>query len=117
VRIEIRDVAGENCVTLAEGQKLYELIHPELEKALPVELDFNGCQVFASPFFNAAIGQLLRDQPPDRLNSLLRFQHLSPSGHRLLSRVIDNSKQYYSNEALRSATDQAILGESDEAEV
>ncbi|MBD2542537.1 STAS-like domain-containing protein [Planktothricoides sp. FACHB-1370] len=31
----------------------------------PVELDFAGVEIFASPFFNFAIGQLLRDISPD----------------------------------------------------
>jgi hypothetical protein len=115
MRIEIKDIAGENCVSLEEGLKLYELIHTELARGAPVELDFAGCQVFASPFFNAAIGQLLRDVSPDDLNRQLGVANLSDAGHRLLTRVIRNSKEYYESESLRRASDDVMSQESDEA--
>lgn len=52
---------GANCITLDDGQQVYNAIHPELTAGHPVELDFDRVEIFASPFFNAAIGQLLKD--------------------------------------------------------
>ncbi|MDF5723445.1 MAG: STAS-like domain-containing protein [Rhizonema sp. PD37] len=39
---------------------------------IPVELDFGEVDIFASPFFNFAIGQLLRDIKSKDLNRLLK---------------------------------------------
>ena len=66
-----------------------------------VELDFDGVSVFASLFFNAAIGQLLKDIGPETLNRLLHLDNLNPLGQDLLRRVIDNSKRYYASKEYR----------------
>ncbi|MBN4005571.1 MAG: STAS-like domain-containing protein [Nostoc sp. LPT] len=50
---------GKNCTTPGDGQKVYALVYPELLAEHQVELDFAGVEIFASPFFNFAIGQLL----------------------------------------------------------
>ena len=74
----------------------------------PVELDFTGVQVFASPFFNLAIGHLLKDIPADNLNRLVEFTAISSEGWNVLERVIANAKHYYSDEQFRNAVDAVI---------
>ncbi|HAX78108.1 MAG TPA: hypothetical protein DCY88_20390 [Cyanobacteria bacterium UBA11372] len=108
MRHDIHDLIGKACMTPDEGQKVYDLIYPELVANRPVELDFARVEIFASPFFNFAIGQLLRDISPDTLNRLLKFSHLNPVGRHVLTRVIENSKQYYSNENTRKAVDEVV---------
>jgi hypothetical protein len=54
-------------------------------------------KIFASPFFNAAVGQLVKDFKPDSLNRLLKVQNLSPLGQDVLKRVIENAKLYFSS--------------------
>ncbi len=56
MKYDIRNLVGENCMTPDEGQQVYNLIYPELVADRPVELDFSGVDIFASPFFNFAIG-------------------------------------------------------------
>ncbi|WP_354635933.1 STAS-like domain-containing protein [Planktothricoides raciborskii] len=108
MRHQIHDLIGFACMTPDEGQKVYDLIYPELLADRPVELDFAGVEIFASPFFNFAIGQLLRDISPDTLNRLLKFSHLNAIGKQVLKRVIENSKQYYANEKTRKTVDQVL---------
>jgi hypothetical protein len=105
---EILTLVGKNCITPIDGQKVYDLVHPELQADQPVELDFNGVEIFASPFFNFAIGQLLRDISPDNLNRLLKFSDLKPVGRQTLKLVIENSKRYYSDPKFRDRLDQVI---------
>lgn len=72
MKYDIRNLIGENCMTPDNGQKVYNLIHPELVADRPVKLDFTGVDIFASPFFNFAIGQLLKDfQPEDHYRQLI----------------------------------------------
>jgi hypothetical protein len=113
MKCEIKSLVGENCITLEDGQKVYDQIYLELKAGRPVELDFTGTEVFASPFFNAAIGRLLKDIEADDLNKLLTVSHLTSAGMEVLKRVIENSKEYYSDAETRKALDD-ILSEQAE---
>jgi hypothetical protein len=108
--IVIKDLFGENCITLEDGQKLYDIIHPKLMAQQAVELDFSGVLIFASPFMNAAIGQLLRDIAPDDLNRLLIInrQKITRVGLSILKVVINNAKAYYSDASYREAVEASL---------
>lgn len=113
MKIDVHKIIGENCITLEDGQKVYDLINPELSAGRTVELDFTNVTVFASPFFNSAIGRLLKDIKPDDLNRLLKIINLVPAGLTVLKRVIENSKEYYSNGAVRKALDEVLLDQAE----
>ncbi len=113
MKIDIHKMIGENCITLEDGQKIYDLIYPELLADHIVELVFTNVTVFASPFFNSAIGRLLKDIKPDDLNRLLKITNLVPAGLTVLKRVIENSKEYYSNEGARKARDEVLLEQAE----
>lgn len=104
----IYEITGEYATDADSGQQVYDLIHPELLTGNSVELDFSGVSVFASAFFNFAIGQLLKDLSPDRLNELLKVTNLSPNGHSILKRVIENAKHYYSDAQYQNAVDTVL---------
>ena len=95
MRIKVKELVGENAMTLDDGEVIYARIHDPLTQGETVELDFDGVQVFASPFFNAGVGRLLGDLTVDTLNAHLKFEHLSDFGARVLRRVIENAKDYY----------------------
>lgn len=113
MRLNLFDLVGEHCITLQDGEKVYALIHPELAAGRAVELDFLKVGVFASPFFNGAIGRLLEDIKSEDLNRLLKISNLNDVGYMALKRVIENSKEYYSNPTLRDVLDE-ILAEQAE---
>ncbi|NET30433.1 MAG: STAS-like domain-containing protein [Cyanothece sp. SIO1E1] len=102
---KVYELTGEYAMSSESGQKLYDLIHPELLADNSVELDFSGVNVFASAFFNFAIGQLLKDISSDDLNRQLSFTALNTNGHSVLRRVIENAKRYYSDQQYREAVD------------
>ncbi|MBI4743083.1 MAG: STAS-like domain-containing protein [Betaproteobacteria bacterium] len=95
MHINVKELVGENAITLDDGEAIYARIHAPLTQGETVELDFDGVQVFASPFFNAGIGRLLGDLTADTLNTHLKLEHLSDFGARVLRRVIENAKDYY----------------------
>lgn len=104
----IKNVVGERCVTSEDGQQVYREIHPKLAAGEEVCLDFEGVTVFASPFFNFAIGQLLRDLKPADLNRLLKVENLAPDGLLVWQRVVKNSKEYYQNPQAKKAVDEIL---------
>lgn len=109
MHINVKELVGENAMTLDDGEAIYARIHDPLTQGETVELDFDGVQVFASPFFNAGIGRLLGDLTAETLNARLKFDHLSDFGTRVLRRVIENAKDYYAAPAdQRSAIDRIM---------
>ena len=115
MRINVRDETGPNCLTMDDGERIYGLVHPCLRAGDSVELDFEGVQLVASPFFNAAVGQLLRDMTAAELRRRVRFTDLSPAGQHVLGRVIENSAQFYASDATtQRADDEALQGGDDD---
>jgi len=64
-RLIVKDIVGSPyCGTYEDGVKLYRVLYsllnssPQVES---VELDFEGIELTSSSFFNAAIGNLLRE--------------------------------------------------------
>ncbi|MBT8767563.1 STAS-like domain-containing protein [Metapseudomonas boanensis] len=95
--LQVRTLVGENAMTLDDGKAIFQSIHEPLLHGEKVELDFDGVKVFASPFFNAGIGALLADLKAEDLRTNLHIVHISDFGSRVLRRVIDNAKEYYSS--------------------
>ena len=114
MKYSVRELTGENAITLEDGQKLYDLIYPELKAGHVVDVDFAGVTVFASPFFNAGVGQLLKDIEPKQLNDLLKVANLVPTGLNVLKRVIENAKQYYSDPKHKAAVDAVVRSQSED---
>ncbi len=106
--VKIISEIGKNCITLDQGAKLYNRIHPLLKKGENVVLDFQHVEVFASPFFNRSVGRLLEDISPDDLNRLLVVNNLAVTGLDTLKKVIENSKKYYSNPNYKKAVDKTL---------
>jgi len=105
---KVYEITGKFATDSNSGQKLYEMIFPHLEKGEFVQLDFTGVGVFASAFFNKAIGELLQDITTDDLNRLLTFKEISQAGIDKLKRSIDNAKKYYTDPQYQRAVDTVI---------
>ncbi|MDM8551319.1 DUF4325 domain-containing protein [Desulfobacterales bacterium HSG2] len=65
---------------------------------------------FASPFFNFAIGQLLKDIAEADLRELLNIQHLNETGKLVFDLVIENAAKYHGDKGYRKIVDD-ILGQ------
>ena len=105
---KVYDITGKFATDCDSGQELYDLIYPQLEQGKSVELDFTDVGIFASAFFNYAVGALLKNITSDELNRLLDIKALSPMGHIVLNRVIDNAKQYYADPQHQQAVDTVL---------
>ncbi len=111
--INIQNIIGENCITLEDGEKVYKMILPVLDKDQDVELDFTGVRIYASPFFNGAVGKLLGKFTPEELNMRVKFEGLSDHGKQILRRVTQNARKYYSNDKFRNAVDKIAAEHSE----
>jgi hypothetical protein len=117
MNLRIQQLVGPNCITIEDGLAVYKMIFPELQAKCSVELDFSDVKLFASPFFNAAIGQLYKDFSSDDLNNLLKMRGLTANGSIVLRKVTENAKIYYSSERARTAIESIVNTEEKGEEV
>lgn len=96
-KIVVLHLVGKNAISMQNGDKLYHAIHTDLVNGEFIELDFNEINLFASPFFNASIGLLLKDISIESLKKQLSFVNLNEIGNDLLNHVIANALEYYKN--------------------
>jgi STAS-like domain of unknown function (DUF4325) len=108
MRYVVNEITGPYALTPDGGQALYDQIHPVLVAGQSVALDFSDVKISASPFFNVAIGQLLKDLSPDQLNQNLSIENLNNNGQAVLKHVIENAKRYYLEPKYQHAVDHAI---------
>lgn len=104
-RVDVQAVAGKYCLTMAEGGTLHKVLLPLLRRGEAVELNFEGVSMYASPFFNAAIGQLVKDISREDVGRLLSVRGLSSDGILVLRRSLDNATLYYAEQRVRDAWD------------
>jgi len=108
MKLSIKDQIGPRCIIKEDGQKIYQTIHDALQNGETVTLDFEGVTQFASPFFNFAIGQLLKDITEANLRRLLRIEHLNETGTLVFDRVIENAAKYHGDKDYRKIVDDIL---------
>lgn len=107
-KISVRDLVGPNAVTYEDGEPVYHALRDALIEGEEVDLDFSGVKVFASPFFNSAIGRLLAEFDSELLNDRIEIAALSSSGESVLRRSIDNAKDYFGDPKQREAVAKVV---------
>ncbi|MFH1674378.1 MAG: STAS-like domain-containing protein [Pseudomonadota bacterium] len=115
MKIIVKDEIGPRCIIKEDGQKIYERIHEPLKKGDIVTLDFNGVAQFASPFFNFAIGQLLKDIHETELRRLLQIESLNETGKLVVERVIENAAKYHGDKDYRKIVDDILEQQAKES--
>jgi len=116
MKIIIKDEIGPRCIIKEDGQKIYERIHTPLKEGTTVTLDFGGVAQFASPFFNFAIGQLLKDIAEQDLRHLLQIENLNETGKLVVKRVIENAAKYHGDVSYRKIVDDILEQQAKESE-
>jgi STAS-like domain of unknown function (DUF4325) len=110
--VTVSQLIGNYGITLDDGDILYNVLYPSLQEGQSVTVDFQGVAIFASPFFNAAIGRLLANFSADFLKENLKPINLSAAGEATLRQVIKNASAYYSNPVTRAAVDRVLHEQS-----
>lgn len=116
MKLGIKEAIGPRCIIEQDGQKVYDVIHDHLKNGETVTLDFDGVSQFASPFFNFAIGQLLKDIQEVDLRRLLQIQHLNETGRMVFERVIENAAKYHGDKDYRKIVDDILAQQGGESE-
>jgi hypothetical protein len=102
-------------MTYEDGAKIHNAYRAAFDRGETVELDFTGTRVFVSQFFNAAVGQLLKDYPKAEVQSRLIPFHLPFAGGAPMRQSIENAERYYRDPQFRSALDKVLEAHAAEA--
>ena len=115
MKIAIFEQVGKRCMTKEDGQRIYEAIHGPLLDVQKVTLDFAGVTQVASPFFNFAIGQLLKDIAEQKVCENLVIENLNSTGKMIVERVIENAARYHANPDYRQIVDDILESQAKES--
>jgi hypothetical protein len=110
--IIVFELVGKNAISLQSGTKLYNDISDDVVTGKQVQLDFSKVDLFASPFFNASIGLLLKDISLDELMKRVQIVNVNSVGKNLLNHVISNALSFYSDEGKVTTAINKSLSES-----
>ena len=116
MELNILDIIGPRCIVGDDGQKIYDKIHEPLLKGETVTLDFQEVTQFASPFFNFAVGQLLKDVKLQEFNRLLKIENLNETGKQVIQRVIENAEQFYGDPNYRTTIKDILQQQAEESD-
>ena len=93
-RLIVEDVVGSAyCGTYEDGVKLYRVLYSLLKDSRPVELDFEGIELTSSSFFNAAIGNLLREFGDHSLQLPISYLNVTPRDRFIRDRTLEVARQ------------------------
>lgn len=115
MKVNAKDIVGENAISMQSGKILYDKISKPLLSNEPVELDFSGVKIFGSPFFNVSIGLLLKDIELEELQGRLKIINLNADGNQLLNFVIKNALKFYSMDSDKVKTLKEIINDTDDS--
>lgn len=115
MKVNVQELVGPVCMTYADGAKLHDACRGAFDQGETVELDFAGTRVFVSQFFNAAVGQLLKDYGVEEIRQRLKFVNLPPAANAPLRRSVENAERYYRDPKYREALDRILADQAVEA--
>ncbi len=114
MNLRIKDMVGPRCIIKDHGQLVFDSIHDPIQSGETVVLDFSEVTQFASPFFNFAIGQLLKDIDVEDLRKRLQIENLEPTGKLVVERVLENASRYYTDIDYREIVDSILAQQAKE---
>ena len=99
MKVSIKEIVKEeDWIDIEQGQRVFDVIHPILNRGEHVELSFAGHGMLLTIFLNAAIGQLYNGTLDRRvLQENLTYVDISDIEREKVYRVIANAIRYYAN--------------------
>ena len=106
LRVLLEQTIGQNCASIDDGAKVFELISPELVKGLTVEIDFKGVTSILTPFLNSCFGKLLENFGKEKIMTNVAIRNVSEDFLRRINEFLDLKDKEYTQ-----SSDQEILRE------
>ncbi|MBT4435533.1 MAG: STAS-like domain-containing protein [Flavobacteriaceae bacterium] len=101
LRVLIEKTVGKNCASIDDGEKVFELVSPEIAKNLTVEIDFKGVKLMLTPFLNACFGKLLERFGKERTMANVSIRNVPNDFLRKINEFIDQKDKEYTQASER----------------
>ena len=115
MKVNVRELVGDVCMTYEDGVKIHNTYRAAFDLGETVELDFTGTRVFVSQFFNAAVGQLLKEHSKEEVLRRLIPCNLPFAGAAPMRQSLENAERYYRDPQFRAALDKVLEAQAVEA--
>ena len=106
LRVLLEQTIGQNCASIDDGAKVFELISPELVKGLTVEVDFKGVTTMLTPFLNSCFGKLLENFGKEKIMTDVAIRNVSEGFLCRINEFINRKDKEYTQ-----SSEQEILRE------
>jgi len=85
------------CVAIDDGNIVHDRIANAISAGAIAVVSFGGVRRLTTAFLNAAIGQLYNEYSDEQIRSGLRVVDANQDQLRLIKRVVDNAKKFFSD--------------------
>ena len=117
LRVFLEKTVGENCASIDDGEKVLQLIRPELIEGFAVELDFENVKLVLTPFLNTCFGKLLEQFGKELTMTHVSMRNISDEFLQRINNFIDRKEveftQSHDREILQEIFDEDGLVDSD----
>lgn len=99
--IELVTVVGSSlCVASDDGKLAHLKIYKAFQERGSATLSFRDVERLTTAFLNAAVGQLYGEFNSAQLDNNLRFVEIAPEHRKLIAKVVERAKSYFSQKDL-----------------
>ena len=95
LRVLLGKVVGKNCSSIDDGEKVLNLIRPELIKGFTVELDFEDVKSVLTPFLNTCFGKLLEQFGRDVTMTHVSMRNISDEFLQRINSFINRKEEEF----------------------
>ena len=117
LKVFLEKIVGENCASIDDGDKVLNLVRPELVKGYTVELDFEGVNLVLTPFLNTCFGKLLEQFGRDMTMTHISMKNISNEFLQRINSFINQKEaeftQSHDREMMQEMFDEDGLVDSD----
>ena len=117
LKVFLEKIVGENCASIDDGDKVLNLVRPELVKGYTVELDFRGVKLVLTPFLNTCFGNLLKQFGREMTMTHVSMKNISNEFLQRINSFINKKEaeftQSHDREMLQKMFDEDGLVDSD----
>jgi len=112
IKIKVSELIGNQvCISIDDGQKVFNMIEQLIRAEKQITVAFDKVTLVIPLFLNVAIGQLYGSFDVQTIRNQIKVEGLEPDDMKLLKRVVDNAKKYYTNKKAydTASKDETIL--------
>ena len=95
LRVLLQKTVGEKCSSIDDGEKVLNLIRPELIKGFSVELDFEGVKLVLTPFLNTCFGKLVKKFGREITMTHVSMRNISDELLQLINNFINRKEEEF----------------------